>query len=182
MDSSRDREAFLRRRRERYWLQRERETVEEREVRLTRRREYYRRRRATISTEQREAILQQRRAAPTNTPWTVADEDATSCETSIPSASWVIFTHTETTISVMLHTQLQQLPRDTFKFYLKRRDKFLRDATTQASPSMLKHLSSLYCFFVLMACQPRVCMCMHNTKYCIVEVSSKRAFINLVLD
>ena len=25
--------------------------------------------------------------APTNTPWTVADEDATSCETSIPSAS-----------------------------------------------------------------------------------------------
>ena len=43
----------------------------------------------------------------------------------------------------MLHTQLQQLPRDTFKFYLKRRDKFLRDATTQASPSMLKHLSSI---------------------------------------
>ena len=42
----------------------------------------------------------------------------------------------------MLHTQLQHLPRDTFKFYLKRRDKFFRDATTQASPSMLKHLSS----------------------------------------
>ena len=34
MDSSRDREAFLGRRRERYRLQRERETVEEREVRL----------------------------------------------------------------------------------------------------------------------------------------------------
>ena len=34
MDSSRDREAFLRRHRERYQLQRERETVEEREVRL----------------------------------------------------------------------------------------------------------------------------------------------------
>ena len=31
---------------------------------------------------------------------------------------------------------------DTFKFYLKHRDKFLHDATTQASPSMLKHLSS----------------------------------------
>ena len=31
-----------------------------------------------------------------------------------------------------------------------------------------------------MACQPRVCMRMRNTKYCIVEVSSKRAFINLV--
>ena len=77
----------LRRRRERYRLQRVRETVEERKVRLARRREYYRRRRATISTEQREAILQQRRAAPTNTPWTVADEDATSCEMSIPSAS-----------------------------------------------------------------------------------------------
>ena len=42
----------------------------------------------------------------------------------------------------MLHTQLLHLPRDTFKFYLKRRDKFFRDATTQASPSMLKHLSS----------------------------------------
>ena len=38
--------------------------------------------------------------------------------------------------------QLQHLPRDTFKFYLKHRDKFLRDATTHASPSMLKHLSS----------------------------------------
>ena len=63
MDSSRDREAFLRRRRERYRLQREREMVEEREVRLARRREYYRRRRATISTEQCQAILQQRRAA-----------------------------------------------------------------------------------------------------------------------
>ena len=87
MDSSRDREAFLRRRKERYRLQRERETVEEREVRLARRREYYRRRRATLSTEQREAILQQGRAASTNTPWTVADEDTTSCETSIPSAS-----------------------------------------------------------------------------------------------
>ena len=65
MDSSRDREAFLRRRRERYRLQRERETVEdlEREVRLARRREYYRRRRATtmISTEQREEQLQQTR-------------------------------------------------------------------------------------------------------------------------
>ena len=43
----------------------------------------------------------------------------------------------------MLHTQLQHLPHDTFKFYLKRRDKFFRDATTQASPSMLKHLSSI---------------------------------------
>ena len=43
----------------------------------------------------------------------------------------------------MLHTQLQHLPRDTFKFYLKHRDKFLRDATTQASPSMLMHLSSI---------------------------------------
>ena len=46
----------------------------------------------------------------------------------------------------MLHTQLQHLPldlpHDTFKFYLKHRDKFFRDATTQASPSMLKHLSS----------------------------------------
>ena len=40
----------------------------------------------------------------------------------------------------------------------------------------------LYYFFVLMACQPRVCMRMRNTKYCIVEVPSKRAFINLVLD
>ena len=68
MDSSSDREAFLRHRRERYRLQRERETVEEREVRLARRREYYRHQRATISTEQGEAILQQRRAAPTNTP------------------------------------------------------------------------------------------------------------------
>ena len=38
------------------------------------------------------------------------------------------------------------------------------------------------CFFVLMACQPRVCMRMRNTKYCIVEVPSKQAFINLVLD
>ena len=79
MDSSRDREAFLRCRRERYRLHREKETVEEREVRLARRREYYRHRRATISTEQHEA-------APTNTPWTVADKDTTSCETSIPSA------------------------------------------------------------------------------------------------
>ena len=35
---------------------------------------------------------------------------------------------------------------------------------------------------MLMACQPRVCMRMRNTKYCIVEVPSKRAFINLVLD
>ena len=33
-----------------------------------------------------------------------------------------------------------------------------------------------------MACQPRVCMRMCNTKYYIVEVASKRAFINLVLD
>ena len=40
----------------------------------------------------------------------------------------------------------------------------------------------LCCFFVLMECQPRVCMRMRNTKYCIVEVASKRAFINLVLD
>ena len=32
-----------------------------------------------------------------------------------------------------------------------------------------------------MACQPRVCMRMRNTKYCIVEVPSKRAFINLRL-
>ena len=38
MDSSRDREAFLRRRRERYRFQRERETVEEREVRLAKKR------------------------------------------------------------------------------------------------------------------------------------------------
>ena len=27
-----------------------------------------------------------------------------------------------------------------------------------------------------MACQPRVCMHMRNTKYCIVEVPSKQAF------
>ena len=27
-----------------------------------------------------------------------------------------------------------------------------------------------------MACQPRVCMRMRNTKYCIVEVASKRAY------
>ena len=40
----------------------------------------------------------------------------------------------------------------------------------------------LYSFFVLMACHPRVCMRMRNTKYCIVEVPSKQAFINLVLD
>ena len=60
MDSSRDREAFLRCRRECYRLQRERENVEEREVRLARRREYYRRRRAIISTEQREAIFYSR--------------------------------------------------------------------------------------------------------------------------
>ena len=39
----------------------------------------------------------------------------------------------------------------------------------------------MYCFFVLMACQRRVCMCMRNTKYCIVEVASRQAFINLVL-
>ena len=45
-----------------------------------------------------------------------------------------------------------------------------------------KLMCHLYCFFVLMACQPRVCMRMCNTKYCIVEVSSKGAFINLVLD
>ena len=63
MDSSRDRESVLRRRRERYRLQREREIPEEREVRLARRRELYRRRRATVSTEQHEAILQHRRAA-----------------------------------------------------------------------------------------------------------------------
>ena len=40
--------------------------------------------------------------------------------------------------------------------------------------------------FILFLCvngvQPRVCMRMRNTKYCIVEVPSKRAFINLVLD
>ena len=54
---------MLRRRRERYRLQRERETPEEREVRLARRRELYRHRRATVSTEQHEAILQHRRAA-----------------------------------------------------------------------------------------------------------------------
>ena len=30
-----------------------------------------------------------------------------------------------------------------------------------------------------MACQPRVCMRMRNTKYCIVEVPSKRAFSRL---
>ena len=35
---------------------------------------------------------------------------------------------------------------------------------------------------MLMACQPHVCMRMRNTKYCIVEVTCKRAFINLVLD
>ena len=33
-----------------------------------------------------------------------------------------------------------------------------------------------------MACHPRVCMRMRITKYCIVEVPSKQAFINLVLD
>ena len=33
-----------------------------------------------------------------------------------------------------------------------------------------------------MAYQPCVCMRMRTTKYCIVEVASKRAFINLVLD
>ena len=36
-----------------------------------------------------------------------------------------------------------------------------------------------------MACHPRVCMRMRNAKYCkycIVEVPSKQAFINLVLD
>ena len=49
---------MLRHRRERYRLQRERETPEEREVRLARRRELYRRRRATVSTDQHEAILQ----------------------------------------------------------------------------------------------------------------------------
>ena len=48
----------------------------------------------------------------------------------------------------MLHTQL---PRDTFKFYLKRRDKFLRDATTQASPLMLKHLSSIMQIMLIQA-------------------------------
>ena len=47
---------------------------------------------------------------------------------------------------------------------------------------MWRKLMLLYCFFVLMACQPRVCMRMRNTKYCIVEVPSKRAFIDLVLD
>ena len=40
----------------------------------------------------------------------------------------------------------------------------------------------LYYFFVLIACQPCVCMRMRNTKYCIVEVASKQAFINLILD
>ena len=29
-----------------------------------------------------------------------------------------------------------------------------------------------------MACHPRVCMRMRNTKYCIVEVPSKQAFIS----
>ena len=43
---------------------------------------------------------------------------------------------------------------------------------------MLRKLM-LYC---LMACQPHVCMRMRNTKYYIVEVACKRAFINLVLD
>ena len=33
-----------------------------------------------------------------------------------------------------------------------------------------------------MACHPRVCMRMRNTEYCIVEVPSKQAFINLVLE
>ena len=36
--------------------------------------------------------------------------------------------------------------------------------------------------FVLMACKPRVCMRMCNAKYCIVEVTSKQVFVNLVLD
>ena len=31
-----------------------------------------------------------------------------------------------------------------------------------------------------MACHPRVCMRMRNTKYCIVEVPSKQAFIKAV--
>ena len=44
------------------------------------------------------------------------------------------------------------------------------------------HKLMLYCFFVLMVCQPRACMRMRNIKYCIVEVASKRTFINFVLD
>ena len=63
MDGVRDRETLLRRRRELYQRQRERETPEEREVRLSRRKEYYRHWRAALSTEQQESILQQRRAA-----------------------------------------------------------------------------------------------------------------------
>ena len=47
---------------------------------------------------------------------------------------------------------------------------------------MMQWMCQLYCFFVLIVCQPRVCMRMRNTKYCIVEAPSKRAFINLVLD
>ena len=47
---------------------------------------------------------------------------------------------------------------------------------------MWRKLMLFILFFVLMACQPRVCMRMRNTKYCIVEVPSKRAFISLVLD
>ena len=47
---------------------------------------------------------------------------------------------------------------------------------------MWRKLMLFIWFFVLMACQPHVCMRMRNTKYCIVEVPSKRAFINLVLD
>ena len=37
----------------------------------------------------------------------------------------------------------------------------------------------MLCYIVSLTC---VCMRMRNTKYCIVEVASKRAFINLVLD
>ena len=36
--------------------------------------------------------------------------------------------------------------------------------------------------YIVSLCQPRVCMHMRNTKYCIIEVPSKRAFIYLVLD
>ena len=89
-----EREERLRRRRELYRLSRDAETAEQREVRLAARRERERRGRATMTPEDRQALT-----VPTNTPWTVADEDATSCEMSIPSASSVIST--------------SQLPRDT---------------------------------------------------------------------
>ena len=47
---------------------------------------------------------------------------------------------------------------------------------------MWRKLMLFILFLCVNACQPRVCMRMRNTKYCIVEVPSKQAFINLVLD